>query len=73
MKTNDKKLMCQYCINVDKETSAQIEKIAEYYQRKPSELLRLILAPVLRDYWAKIQQQEHKENNQAPTLARFNK
>lgn len=68
---NNKKLNYQYCINVDEETAAQIERIAEYCQRKPAELLRLILAPALRDEWAKIQRQEHPENNTAPTLARF--
>ena len=66
-----KKLNCQYCINVDEETAAQIEQIAEYCQRKPAELLRLIRASALRDEWAKIQRQEHPENNTAPTLARF--
>lgn len=70
MKTT-KKLQNQYTINTDDETRAQIEKIAEHYQRKPAELLRLLLAPALRNEWAKIQQQEHPENNTAPTLARF--
>lgn len=65
------KLQNQFTINTDDETAAQIEKIAEHYQRKPAELLRLLLAPVLRNEWAKIQQQEHPENNTAPTLARF--
>lgn len=65
------KLKNQFTINTDDATRAQIEKIAEYYQRKPAELLRLLLAPALRNEWAKIQQQEHPENNAAPTVARF--
>ena len=65
------KLTKQFTINTDEETAAQIEKIAEHYQRKPAELLRLLLAPALRNEWAKIQQQEHPENQAAPTLARF--
>ena len=67
------KLVNQFCITVDEATAAQIIAIAEFYQRKPSELLRLILAPVLRDYWAKIQQQEHPENIEPLTVATFHK
>ena len=73
MKTNEKQLTCHYCVNLDQATADQLEKIAAYYQRKPSELIRLLLEPVLRDHWAKMQQEEHQENNQAPTLARFTK
>ena len=66
-----KKLTNQFCINLDDATAQQVEQIAEYYQRKPAELLRLLLAPVLRNEWATIQRQEHPENQAAPTLARF--
>lgn len=65
------KLQNQFCVNVDDATAQQILKIAEYYQRKPAELLRLLLAPVLRNEWATIQRAEHPENQTAPTLARF--
>lgn len=65
------KLQNQFCVNVDDATAQQIIKIAEYYQRKPAELLRLLLAPVLRNEWATIQRAEHPENQTAPTLARF--
>ena len=68
---NNKKLLNSYTINTDEETAAQIETLAEYYQRKPRELLRLILAPALRDLWAKMQQEQHPENKSAPTLAIF--
>jgi hypothetical protein len=67
------KLTHPYTINLDKDTAQQVEKLARYYQRKPAEFLRLILAPILRDYWVKMQQEEHQENNDAPTLARFTK
>ena len=66
-----KKLTKQFCINLDDATAQQVEQIAEYYQRKPAELLRLLLAPVLRNEWAAIQRAEHPENQTAPTLARF--
>lgn len=68
-----KKLNYQYCVNVDEETARQIELIAETYQRKPAELLRLILAPALRNEWAKIQRLEHPENADPLTVARFHK
>lgn len=65
------KLTKQFTINTDTDTARQIEFIAEYYQRKPAELLRLLLAPALRNEWAKIQRAEHPENQEPPTLARF--
>ena len=71
MRTTEK-LQNQFTINTDDETRAQIEKIAEYYQRKPAELLRLLLGPALRNEWAKIQQQEHPENNEPIQQAIFN-
>lgn len=65
------KLTEQFTINTDKDTAALIERIAEHYQRKPAELLRLLLAPVLRDEYAKIQRQEHPENTEPLTVATF--
>lgn len=70
MRTTEK-LKNQYCINLDDATAQQVEKIAEYYQRKPAELLRLLLAPVLRNEWAAIQREQHPENQLAPVVARF--
>ena len=67
------KLTRQYCLNVDEPTADQIEKLAEYYQRKPAEFPRLILAPVLRQYWAEYQREQHPENKTEPTLAKFHK
>lgn len=60
---NNNKLTKQFTINTDEETAKQIKTIAEYYQRKPAELLRLILAPALRNEWANIQRAEHPENS----------
>lgn len=68
---NNNKLTKQFTVNTDEETAAQIERIAEIYQRKPAELLRLLLGPALRNEWAKIQQQEHPENRAAPVVAIF--
>lgn len=66
-----KKLTNQYNINVDDDTSALIEAIAEHEQRKPAELLRLLLIPALRRKWVEIQTQEHPENQTTPTVAKF--
>ncbi len=70
MKTTKKLNNC-YSINLDDDTAALLEKVAEHHQRKPRELLRLLIVPSLLKEWAKIQQQEHPENQQAPTVAIF--
>lgn len=56
------KLDNNYTLHLDTETSDLIEKLASYYNRKPCELLRLILVPQLIQEWAKVQAQEHPEN-----------
>ena len=68
---NNKKLIKQFTINTDTDTARQIETLADYYQRKPAELLRLLLDPIIRDYWAKMQREQHPENQEPPTVARF--
>ena len=70
MKTT-KKLNNQYNINVDDDTSALIERIAEHEQRKPAEMLRLMLIPQLHQKWAEIQRQEHPENAEPLQTAIF--
>ena len=72
MKTAEKLKNC-YSINLDDPTAQQLETLAEYYQRKPRELLRLLLAPALRNLWAEMQRQEHPENQTAPMVATFKK
>ena len=72
MKTREK-LNNSYTLNLDDTTAQQLETLANYYQRKPRELLRLLLAPALVDLWAEMQRQEHAENNNRPTLATFRK
>lgn len=67
------KLDKNYCIRVDTQTSEMIEKLACYYGRKSADLLRLVLVPALRSLWVDMERQEHQENQQAPTLARFTK
>lgn len=59
------KLSNQITVNLDDAMRSQVEKIAEYYQRKPAELLRLLLTPVIIDTYAKIQLAQQAEK---PTL-----
>ena len=66
-----KKLNQVYTINVDEETAQLIERIAELEQRKPRELLRLLLIPALRNKWVQIQTQEHQENTEPMQRAIF--
>lgn len=65
------KLTNQFTINLTDDQAEQLRKIANYCQRKPAELLRLLLVPALCNEWAKIQRREHQENQAAPTVARF--
>ena len=69
--SQDKKLTNTYTINTDDNTAALIEAIAEHEQRKPRELLRLLLIPALRQRWAEIQRQEHPENTEPMSAAIF--
>ena len=69
----EKKLENQFTVNLDGETAAQVLKLAEYYQRKPAELLRLVLSPALRDLWAEMEREKHLENQAAPVVATFRK
>ena len=72
MKNNAKK-MVNYTIHVDENTANQINKLADYFQRKPAEFLRVILAPRLVELWAVMEREQHTENQEPPHLARFKK
>lgn len=71
MKTTNEKLTNCYSINLDEESTQMIEAIAREQQRKPRELLRLLLKPIIKTEWIKLQTQTHPENNNAPTVAQF--
>lgn len=58
-------------INLNDNLIALIDKLAAYYQRKPAELLRLLITPVLIDEYAKIQKLIHTENAQPLEKAIF--
>lgn len=67
------KLQNQFTINTDKDTALLIEKLAKHYQRKPAELLRLLLVPTLCDAWAQVQvlNQSQQVNNFTPSRAKL--
>lgn len=65
------KLTRHYCVSIDEDNGRMLEAIAELYQRKPAELLRLLVLKPLRDEWAKVQREEHPENKEQPQPARF--
>ena len=66
-----KKLLHSYTINLDDDTSAMLEKLAQQLERKPRELLRILIVPTLCQEWAKVQRIEHPENTQPLQVAKF--
>ena len=58
-------------INLNDNLIDMIDKIASYHQRKPAELLRLLLTPVLINEYTKIQSAIHPENNEPIKQAIF--
>lgn len=58
------KLKNQITINLNDESAQLVQALANHCQRKPAELVRLLLVPVLFDEWAKVQTIEHPENRQ---------
>lgn len=57
------KLKNGYTINVDDELKNMIEALAQYYQRRPRELLRLFLRKIIIDGYAKMQLSLNKNND----------
>lgn len=60
-----------FTINLNDDLKNELLKVAETYQRKPAELLRLLVAPVIINEYAKIQQRIYKENAQPLQEATF--
>lgn len=59
---NKSKLLNKYTINFDDDIKNMIEFIADSYQRKPAELLRLLLTPTIQNEFIKLMQEKHPEN-----------
>lgn len=58
-------------INLNDDLFAQLKSIATHYQRKPAELLRLLITPVIINEYAKIMIEKHEENKQSMQEAIF--
>ena len=71
MEKNNKQLDQSYTINLTSEQAEMIEKIAEHEQRKPRELLRLLVVPCLRAKWVEMQREEHPQNKEPMQQAIF--
>ena len=71
MKINKEQLNNAITVNVNDEMAQQIRAIAEYCNRKPAELLRLLLTPVIINEYTKIMLLKHDENRQPMTQAIF--
>lgn len=72
MKTSAK-LKYAITINLDEALYNEVKIIADYYQRRSADLLRLLLKPIIINEYAKIQRATHSENRQPMTEARFTK
>ena len=72
MKTS-KKYNHAITINIDDALYNEVQILAEYYQRKNADLLRLLLTPVIIDAYAKMQREKHPENKSALKRATFRK
>lgn len=65
------KLNNSYSINLDDDTADTLEALARELQRKPRELLRLLVAPIIRKEWERVNREKYPENQQAPQVAHF--
>ena len=65
------KLKNQFTINLDDDTADTLEALARELQRKPRELLRLLVAPVIRKEWQRVNAEKFPENKEEPKPARF--
>ena len=71
MKINKDQLDKSYTINLTNEQAEMLEKIAEHEERKPRELLRLLLKPILTQKWVEMQREEHPQNQEPICKAIF--
>ena len=58
------KLQNQFTINLDDDTAETLEALARELQRKPRELLRLLVAPVIRKEWERVNAEKFPENKE---------
>lgn len=65
------KLKNSYSINLDDETAATLESLARLTQRKPRELLRLLVVPEIAKAWERYNRERYPENQEPPKPAHF--
>ena len=65
------KLINCYSVNLDDDTAGTLEALARELQRKPRELLRLLVAPMIRKEWERVNREKYPENQTAPTVAHW--
>lgn len=65
------KLKHQITVNLDDDGAQLVQALAKYYNRKPAELVRLLITPALRSEWVEVQKIEHPENRQPWKVAKF--
>ena len=65
------KLQNQFTINLDDDTADTLEALARELQRKPRELLRLLVTPIIRKEWERVNREKYPENKEEPKPARF--
>lgn len=58
-------------INLNDDIFAQLKSVAIYHQRKPAEMLRLLLTPIIIEEYASIMLEKHIENKQPMQEAIF--
>lgn len=54
------KLTSNFTINTDEQIAQMIQELAQDKQRKPCEMLRLLLIPVIVEEWEKLQAKKHQ-------------
>ena len=67
------KLKNSYSVNLDDDTADTLEALARELQRKHRELLRLLVAPVIRKEWERVNAEKFPENKNTPQKAIFKK
>lgn len=73
MKKPAERMTESYTVNLDQETAQTLEALARAKQRKPRELLRLLVAPLIRQEWERLQVETYEENRQPLTVAHYEK
>ena len=61
----------KYTINLNDDYKRLISLLSDYYQRKPADLLRVLIIPALHNAYAQMQRDQHDDNRQPLTQAHY--